>query len=308
MIELGNGGGEVSRSVEVPAFFEDLDYLALGFGEFALFGEEFVAGDGFGFTFDDHVGQETGFNFVFGHFIGFASDHDVGIEGFVGGFETGGLVDGISHDGVLELFVGAHVARSDFAGVDAHAGVDVATVLGFEFAFEGLESFLLFEGRPAGFPSVGVRIGIGPDGDAEVGHNGIAGIFIDVATVLGDEIAHGGEVAVEDFGEVLGGDGFGDGGKACEIGKENGDHAFFSREAEAVGIGLHVGEDLGTDHGGKHAADSAFIPLFEDELIAEATDATEEEGEAGADGGEDEAEFILDKESEEGVSQPKKNE
>ena len=32
LIELGNGGGEVTGGVEVPTFFEDLDYLALGFG------------------------------------------------------------------------------------------------------------------------------------------------------------------------------------------------------------------------------------------------------------------------------------
>ena len=308
LIEFGDGGGEVFRSMEVPALFEDLDYLALGFGEFALFGKEFVARHGLGLAFDDHVGQETGLYFFFGHFIGFASDHDVSVEGFVGGFETGGLVDGISHDGVLELFVGAHVAGGDFACVDAHAGVDVATVFGFEFAFEGLESFLLFESRPAGFPSVGVWIGIGPDGNAEVGHDGVSRILIDIATVFGDEIAHRSEVAVEDFGKVLGRDGFGDGGEASEIGEKNGDHTFFSCEAEAVGIGLHVGKDLRTDHSGKHAADPALIPLFEDELIAEATDATEEEGEAGADGREDKAEFILDKESKDGISQPKKNE
>jgi hypothetical protein len=171
-----------------------------------------------------------------------------------------------------------------------------------------LESFLLFESRPAGFPSVGVWIGISPDGYAEVGHDGVSRILIDITTILGDEIAHGGEVSVKDFGKVLGGNGFGDGGKTREIREENGDHAFFSCEAEAVGIGLHVGEDLGTDHGGKHPADSAFVPLFENELIAEATDATEEEGEAGGDGGEDKAEFILNKESKDGISQPKKNE
>jgi hypothetical protein len=32
LIELANGGGEVTRGVEVPTFFKDLDYLALRFG------------------------------------------------------------------------------------------------------------------------------------------------------------------------------------------------------------------------------------------------------------------------------------
>ena len=32
LIELGNGGGEVTGRVEVPTFFKDPDYLALGFG------------------------------------------------------------------------------------------------------------------------------------------------------------------------------------------------------------------------------------------------------------------------------------
>ncbi len=155
---------------------------------------------------------------------------------------------------------------------------------------------------------MGVGVWIDPDGNAEVGHDGVSRILIDIATVFGDEIAHRSEVAVEDFGKVLGGDGFRDGGEASEIGKENGDHAFFSCEAKAIGIGLHIGENFGTDHGGKHTADSAFIPLFKDELIAEATDAAEEKGEAGADSGEDKAEFILDKESKDGISQPKKNE
>ena len=96
------------------------------------------------------------------------------IEGFVRGLKAGRLIDCIPHDGVLKLFVGAHVACGDFTRVNSHPRVDVTTVLGFQLLFERLESLLLFEGRPAGFPGVGVWVWIDPDGNAEVGHDGIA--------------------------------------------------------------------------------------------------------------------------------------
>ena len=146
MIELGNGGGEVTGRMEVPTFLEDLDYLALGFGEFALFGKQLVAGDGLGLSFYDHVREETGLNFILRHLVGFPADHDVSIEGFIGGLKAGGLIDCIPHHGVLKLFVGAHVTCGDFTRVDPHPRVDVTTVLGFQLLFERLEALLLFEG------------------------------------------------------------------------------------------------------------------------------------------------------------------
>ena len=69
---------------------------------------------------------------------------------------------------------------------------------------------------------------------------------------------------------------------------------------------MHVGENFGADHGGKHAADASFFALFENELVAEATDATKEESEAGAHCRKNKAKFILNQKGEEGVTQGEK--
>ena len=160
--------------MELPAFFKQLYHPRLVLREFAFLGKEFVAGDGFGFPLYDHVGKETRLNLVLRHLVGFSADHDVGVERFVGGLKTGGLIYGVAHHGVLKLFVGAHVACGNLSCVDAHSGVYITTVFGLELLLKGLKTFLLFQGRPAGFPGVGVGVGIDPNRDSEVGHNGIA--------------------------------------------------------------------------------------------------------------------------------------
>ena len=126
---------------------------------------------------------------------------------------------------------------------------------------------------------MGVGVWIDPNRDSEVGHDGIARILIDVAAVFCNEITHRGEVTIEDFGKVFGRDRLGDRSETSKIGEKDRDHTFFAGEAEAIGVGLHIREDLGADHGGEHAADASCFALFENELVAETTDAAAEESE-----------------------------
>ena len=154
---------------------------------------------------------------------------------------------------------------------------------------------------------MGVRVWIDPNRDSEVGHDGIARILIDVAAVFGNEITHRGEVTIENFGKVFGRDRLGDRSETSKIGEKDRDHTFFAGQAEAVGIGLHVGEDLGADHGGEHAADASFFALFENELVAETTDAAEQESEARAHCRKDETPLVLYEEGQNGVAQADEN-
>src|ERR1700676_1190143 len=96
-------------------------------------------------------------------------------------------------------------------------------------------------------------------------HHRIADVFVERALSVEDDASHVGEIAVEEEGEVLGVQGFGDGSEVADIAEHDGD----------VGLArLHqlrafeeAANDFGTQVLLEAAANFAFFSLFDDDAI-----------------------------------------
>lgn len=177
-----------------------------------------------GFAFDGDFAEEAEAVGVGGQAVpGEVADDDVGgVFGTPGErLEAGGEVHAVADDGVVEAAVGADVAGDDGGGVDADAEGERGAAFGGKLAVEGGEGFAHAEGGAHG--AVGAVGDV--HGGAEEGHDFVADVFVDDATLAFDFGAHAVEVAVEEGEEFGRGEGFAEGSEAAQIDEEDDEHA-----------------------------------------------------------------------------------
>ena len=222
------------------------------------------------------------------------------MELFGGGFEASGEVGGVAHHGEFVANGVTDLADGGGSVVEADAGGEFAAFWAYppggvhaghgeahsEGGVDGAAG--VFGGAPA--------MGIAPSGE-----DGVADEAEERAIFGENGVDHSEEVFVELGDELGGGDGFGPGAEATDIGEEN--RGLLHLACESGFEGGLVGEDQFGDASGEvdieHAAEALAFDSFEDEIIEETADAPDgEEEEWGGGGGEDAVAVIEESEGE----------
>src|SRR5262245_33282086 len=96
-------------------------------------------------AFDGDPVDGPGDDIVFDFMVGVFGNEDVGAVVLVEALGAAGEVDGVADDGVVEAGLAADVADDDFTGVNAAAGEEEGSTLGFPLFAEGGQAPLVEE-------------------------------------------------------------------------------------------------------------------------------------------------------------------
>ena len=139
-----------------------------------------------------------------------------------GSFQSAGHIHRIADDGVL--FAGANFAQQHRSGIDANAQAQRSEVARSLFVAWQLALHLADEVGERGAHGQGGANGVfgivlAGDRHAKQAHHGVADVFIDHATMLGDGLIEPPPEQVDDVEHVGVGHRFGDAGEADDGGK-----------------------------------------------------------------------------------------